>query len=84
MFDTSCPSRDDILKEYSVPVSKQTKHTGITFLCYEDIGLLICSGIRDVRHQSFSASTQSSQTRHARPKKTDFMGEKRLIFASLL
>ena len=48
----------------------------MTFLCYEDI--LICPGIRDARHQSCSASTQSSQTRHARPKRTDFMGEKQI------
>ena len=52
-------------------VSEQTKHTGIPFLCYED--LLICPGIRDARHQSFSASTQPSQTWHAQPKRT---GEK--------
>ena len=48
----------------------------MTFLCYEDI--LICPRIRDARHQSCSASTQSSQTRHARPKRTDFMGEKQI------
>ena len=55
-------------------ISEQTKHTGIHFLCYEDT--LVCPGIRDARHQYFSASTQPSQTRHARPKRTDFMGEK--------
>ena len=77
MFDPSCPSRDDILKSIEGilgPISEQIKHTGIHFLCYEDT--LICPGIRDDRHQSFSASTQPSQTRHARPKRTDFMGEK--------
>ena len=73
MVDTSCPSRDDTEGILGV-VSEQTKHTGIPFLCYEDI--LICPGIRDARHQPFSASTQPSQTRHARPKRTDFMGEK--------
>ena len=72
MVDTSCPSRDDTEGILGV-VSEQTKHTGIPFLCYEDI--LICAGIRDARHQSFSASTQPSQTRHARTKRTDFMGE---------
>ena len=55
-------------------ISEQTKHTGIPFLWYEDTR--ICPGIRDARHQYFSASTQPSQTRHARPKRTDFMGEK--------
>ena len=75
MVDTSCPSRDDTegIGLLGV-VSEQAKHTGMPFLCYEDI--LICPGIRDARHQPFSASTQPSQTRHARPKRTDFMGEK--------
>ena len=73
MVETSCPSRDDT-EGVLLVVSEQTKHTGIPFLCYED--LLISSGIRDARHQFFSASTQPSQTRHARPKRTDFMGEK--------
>ena len=63
------PARDD--RDYSV-LFPSKPNTGITFLCYEDI--LICPEIRDARHQSFSASTQSSQTRHARPKKMDFMG----------
>ena len=36
----------------------------------------MCPGIRDARHQSFSASTQPSQTRYDRPKRTDFMGGK--------
>ena len=42
----------------------------------EDI--LICPGIRDARHQSCSASTQSSQTRDARPKTQEdgFYGRK--------
>ena len=71
MVETSCPSRDDT-EGIPLVVSEQTKHTGIPFLCYED--LLISSGIRDIRHQSFSASTQPSQTRHARPKMMDFMG----------
>ena len=75
MFDASCLSRETIYTEGIVGVvSEQTKHTGIPFLCYED--LLICPGIRDARHQLFSASTQPYQTRHARPKRTDFMGEK--------
>ena len=72
MVENSCPSRDDTEGILRV-VSEQTKHTGITFLCYED--LLISPGIRDARHQYFSASTQPSQTRHARPKRTNFMGE---------
>ena len=76
MVETSCPSRDDT-EGILLVVSEQTKHTGIPFLWYED--LLISSGIRDARHQSFSASTQPSQTRHARPKWTDFMGEKHSI-----
>ena len=81
MVETSCPSRDDT-EGILLVVSEQTKHTGIPFLCYED--LLISSGIRDARHQSFSASTQPSQTRHARPKRTDLWAKSRLIFASLL
>ena len=74
MFDPSCPSRDDNLSIEGIlgAISEQIKHTGIHFLCYEDT--LICPGIRDDRHQSFSASTQPSQTRHARPKRTDFNG----------
>ena len=52
MVETSCPSRDDT-EGILLVVSEQTKHTGIPFLCYED--LLISSGIRDARHQSFSA-----------------------------
>ena len=55
MVETSCPSRDDT-EGILLVVSEQTKHTGIPFLCYKD--LLISSGIRDARHQSFSASTQ--------------------------
>ena len=73
MVETSCPSRDDT-EGILLVVSEQTRHTGIPFLCYEDTR--IRPGIRDARHQSFSASTQPSQTRHARPKRTDFMGEK--------
>ena len=76
MFDTSCPSQDDNTEGILGVVCEQIEHTGMTFLCYEDI--LICPGIRDARHQSCSASTQSSQTRHARPKTTDFMGEKQI------
>ena len=34
--------------------------------------LSVYPGIRYVCHQSFSASTQPSQTRHDRPKRTDF------------
>ena len=57
-------------------VSEQIKHTGINFLCYEEnIDQSICPRIRDARHQSFSASTQPSQTRHARSKRT-FYGRK--------
>ena len=37
MIGTSCPSRDDPLKEYSDVFSEQTKHTGISFLCFEVI-----------------------------------------------
>ena len=40
------------------------------------VDVSICPGIRDARHQSFSASTQPSQTRHARPKRTDFFARK--------
>ena len=69
MFDTSCSSQDDNTEGILGVVCEQ-------ILCYEDI--LICPGIRDARHQSCSASTQSSQTRHARPKRTDFMGEKQI------
>ena len=58
MVDTSCPSRDDTEGILGV-VSEQIKHTGIPFLCYEDI--LICPGIRDARHQPFSASTQPTE-----------------------
>ena len=76
MFDTSCSSQDDNTEGILGVVCEQIQHTGMTFLCYEDI--LICPGIRDACHQSCSASTQSSQTRHARPKRTDFMGEKQL------
>ncbi len=46
MVDTSCPSRDDTEGILGV-VSEQTKHTGIPFLCYEDI--MICPGIRDAK-----------------------------------
>ena len=62
MFDTSCPSQDDPLTVKGIldVVSEQTKHTGIPFVCYEDIR--ICPGIRDARHQSFSSSAQPSQT----------------------
>ena len=35
----------------------------------------ICPVIRDARHQSFSASTQPSQTRHARLKISDCLRE---------
>ena len=79
MFDPSYVPHETIYTEALIEgilggISEQIKHTGIHFLCYEDT--LICPGIRDARHQSFSASTQPSQTRHARPKRTDFMGEK--------
>ena len=78
MVENSCPSRDDTEGILRVG-SEQTKHTGIPFLCYED--LLISPGIRDARNQPFSASTQPSQTRHARPKRTDFMGEKQTHYS---
>ena len=57
-------------------VSEQTKHTGIHWLCYEEYCSVRLSWNTDARQQSFSASTQPSQTRHDRPKITDFMGEK--------
>ncbi len=40
-------------------------------MLWRNTDLSICPGIRDARHQSFSASTQQTQTRHARPKRTD-------------
>ncbi len=77
MIGTSCPSRDDPLKEYSMLFpSKLNTQEFLFFVLWCNTDLSICPGIRDARHQSFSASTQPSQTRHARPKGTDFMGEK--------
>ena len=61
MVDTSCPSRDYTEGILGV-VSEQTKHTGIPFLCYEDT--LICAGIRDARHQSFSADFMGENQTH--------------------
>ena len=62
-------------------VSERTKHTG--FSCDEvtELGcpdLSICPGIRDARHNFFSASTMPSQIRNDLPKITDFMGEKQI------
>ena len=36
MVETSCPSRGDT-EGILLVVSEQTKHTGIPFLCYEDL-----------------------------------------------
>ena len=43
---------------------------------WRNIDVSLRPGIRDARHQSFSASTKPSQTRHARPKSTDFFARK--------
>ena len=43
---------------------------------WRNIDVSLRPGICDTRHQSFSASTQPSQNRHARPKRTDFLCEK--------
>ncbi len=61
-------------------VSEQTKHTGIPFLCYEEI--LIYPFVLEYATLAVNlslllpslASTQPPQTRHARPNRTDFMG----------
>ena len=76
MFDTSCPSRDDPLKEYSILFPNKLNTQEFLYCAMEKYDLSICPGIRDARHQSFSASTQPSQTRHDRPKITDLMGRK--------
>ena len=58
-------------------ISEQTKPTGSPFVSYEEI--LICPFVLDYAtlaiNQYFSASTQPSQSRHARPKRTDFLRE---------
>ena len=76
MFDTSCPSRDDPLKEYSILFPNKLNTQEFLYCAMEKYDLSICPGIRKAGHQSFSASTQPSQTRHDRLKITDFMGEK--------
>ena len=79
MFDTSCPSRDDPLKEYSILFLNKLNIQEFLYSAMKKYGSVHLSWNMtycDARHQSFSASTQPSQTRHDRPKITDFMGEK--------
>ena len=50
-------------------------HKNSFCVLWRSVDVSLRPGIRDARHQSFSASTQPSQTRHARPKKQIFLRE---------
>ena len=50
-------------------------HKNCVCVLWRNVDVSLRPVIRDARHQSFSASTQPSQTRHARPKRTDFLRE---------
>ena len=83
VFDTgfmSLTRRHIEVKEYSVLFASKPNTQEFPFCVMKDY----CLGIPDARHQSFSASTQSSQTRHAKPKGRILWAKSRLIFASLL
>ena len=85
MFDTSCPSGDDPrLKEYSMLFPNKLNTQEFLFCAMKKYCSVHLSWNTRRSPLIFSASTQPSQTRHARPKRSHFMGENRLIFTSLL
>ena len=86
MFDTSCPSRDDpCLKEYSMMFPNKLNPQEFLLCANEEI--LICPCVLEYATLAINLSllqhtvmmfemTQSSQPRHARPKRTEFLREK--------
>ena len=77
VFDTSCPSRDDPLKEYSMLFPSKLNTQEFNVCAMKKYWPVHLSWNTRRRHQSFSASTQPSQTWHAQPKRT---GEKQTHF----
>ena len=84
MVETSYPSRDDTEGILRV-ASEQTKHTGIHFLCYED--LLISPGIGPTRRSpsTFLCFNTAISNPTRSTEKDGFYGRKAdSLFASLL
>ena len=86
MIGTSCPSRDDPLKEYSMLFPSKLNTQEFLFVCFDAI--LICQFVPEYATLAINLSLLQHNTaisNSARStEKNGFYGRKTLIFASLL
>ena len=74
MFDTSCPSRDDPLKEYSILFSNKLNTQEFLYCAMKKYGSVHLSWNMRLSPSIFLCFNTSIS--NDRPKITDFMGEK--------